>query len=462
MRQKMGTCEASSARDLEIATPLAPSGDMLPELSPFQEYYLSPDRKGAAADNLVMAFRLSGRLDVAALDEAIRQLVARHVLLRTRFQVDRSGQTRPFTCSPAAVTVDVRDEPGLSQAERAECAAHWFYLIEESLLDLFVDVPCRCMRLGFSRDDHALILSVHHVAADGWSLRVLLRDLAELYKANVERRSSNLPALTGEFSEYAAWHKGHLRAGQFAAAAAYWRQQLAGVPIGLALAESKVRSPDGLEHLHFAVDAATTSLLHAACRTLRVTSFMALLAALQFSLAHLSRRDDIAIYTLLANRVYPGSENLAGPFMNPTVIRSQVGRVATFTGLLEEMREVLVAGLHYQDAPYWLLRRRVSELERIHNAPLPQAVFNLSQGPLDMDLAPHLVCTNIRLPGRRMRTGLRLDIAAGASGGLAGHLQFKPGVFAQETVAAIARLLTKVLEVVARQPAVELSRLGAL
>jgi non-ribosomal peptide synthetase component F len=281
-----------------------------------------------------------------------------------------------------------------------------------------------------------------------------------LYKAGVERRVPALPELTVDFSEYAAWHKAHLRDGQFAAAVAYWRKQLAGAPTGLALAASDMSSSDGLENIHFAIDDATTLLLRSTCRTHRVTPFMALVAAFQFRLAHLSRKDDVAIYTLLANRIYPGSENLVGPFMNPTVIRSRVGLAVTFGDLLRETRDVLVAGLHYQDVPYWQLRLKVPELDRIHNAPLPQAVFNLSQGPLSMDLAPHVACTNIRLPGRRMRTGLRLDVAE-AAGGLAGHLQFKPGIFAQATVATIARQLRRTLEVVARDPEIALSRLGA-
>ncbi|WP_425563134.1 amino acid adenylation domain-containing protein, partial [Microbispora amethystogenes] len=424
-----------------------------------------------AGYNMPLALRLSGDLDVAALEAAVADVADRHESLRTIFP-DRDGvpcQRVLDQAPPLTVLETTEDEVGEVIAARARDG-----------FDVSVDLPWRVTLLRLAPAEHVLLTVVHHIAADGWSMGVLSRDLVAAYAARREGRAPDWRPLPVQYADYALWQRevlgdlddpGSLISGQLG----YWRQALAGIPQELALPVDRPR-PAVSSFRGATVPVRVPPQVHSRLVELaqrgKATMFMVVQAALAVLLSRMGAGTDIPIGTAVAGRGEPALDDLAGFFVNTLVLRADLSGDPTFTELLSRVREADLAAYTHQDLPF---ERLVEDL----NPPRSLGRNPLFQVSLAVQNAPEGKGGLWDLPGLRVRplssgdeagaarVDLTLDLAEhrdgeGRPSGIAGVLLYAADLFDESTVRALAVRLVRVLEQVVSDPAVRLRNVDVL
>jgi len=311
--------------------------------------------------NVVTALRLTGPLDEAALRRSLDDIVARHEALRTRIVDGPHGPAQRV--DPAGGwpldSVDLRDADPPDQPVRLRA------LIEEQgrrpfRIDAEPLVRGLLARLG--ADEHALVLTIHHLATDNWSYGVLVRDLAEHYTAHATGRAPRLPALAVQYPDVAAWQRQQLAAGALDAHLDHWRRTLADLPPALTLqplptgpgVEPGAPAASGFTRA-FRVDPAVTAKLRRLAEGEGASLFMVLLAAYDLLLAAFSGRDDIPVGFPEAGRERPETAELVGWFVNPLVVRADLAAASTFRELVGQVRDRTLDAYAHRGAPLWMV-----------------------------------------------------------------------------------------------------------
>ena len=287
------------------------------------------DQLDEAAFNIPLTLRLRGEIDVPLLTESINKIIERHTTLRTTFMMlddQPVQQIRPFT-PIQLLQINLTHLPEAERVNEAQTIA-----TRESLhhFDLTQDCLLRAHLLQLGVTDFVLLLTIHHIAADGWSLGVLLDELTTIYTALHEKRPLTLPQLPIQYSDYAVWQREWLQGDVLDKQLNYWREQLTDVPAGLALPTDYPRdnNNDLNAELHrFALTPELTQQLKALSQQERSTLFMTLLTAFKIFLYRYTGQDDIVVGTPIANRNQQAIEKLIGFFVNTLVLRSQVDGV---------------------------------------------------------------------------------------------------------------------------------------
>jgi amino acid adenylation domain-containing protein len=374
------------------------------------------------AFNVCILLRLIGDLEVAALEWSLAGIVRRHEILRTRY-VDRDGEPAQVVEPPAPLRLAVEPlagEEALKRLAREE-AARGFDLRRGPLLRL------RLARLG--SDDHALLLTMHHIATDGWSLGVLVRELGELYEARLQRREPRLQPLALQYKDYASWQRERLSGGRLEPGLRYWRRRLAGLPPlrlgGRGGGAERVES--GAEH-RFELGPELVQRLQELSRREGVTLFMSLLAGFAILLQRHSGQDDIGVGTDSANRDRPELEDLVGFFVNQLVLRLDLGGDPSVRELLGRVRETAIAAYAFQDTPF---EKVVEDLRPERSAgrnPLFQVKLVLQSTPMpELRLgALRVVPVEIERNVAKYDLGLHLYPREGV---VSCHLTYSPALF---------------------------------
>ena len=338
---------------------------------------LVPD---SASYNSPIALRTTGALDPEALERALAEMVRRHEALRTRIESREGG---PAQCVDAEwreslVRVDLRGMDGAE--EEAKRLAR-----EEAgrPFDLARDAVLRARLLRIDEDTHLLLLTVHHIATDGWSLGVMLRELSALYDAFVRAQPSPLPALAIQYADYAMWQREWLQGAVLQTQLDYWHRQLGGLQM-LALPTDRPHPqvPDykgGTAERLLAADISAAAM--AFSQREGITLFMVMLCAYKILLHRYSGQDDNAAGAPIANRNRPEIEPVIGFFVNTLVLRTRIGGDPTVRALLEQVREVCLGAYAHQDLSF---ERLVAELEpkrQIGRNPLVQVTFAVQNAP---------------------------------------------------------------------------------
>ena len=326
-----------------------------------------------------MSYRLSlgGALDAAALRRALGFVVARHESLRTAFVViggEPRAKVRP-AAEFALPIIELEREPDLEAAARREIAA-------EAREPLALDDPplLRARLLLLARDRHVLLLTVHHIVADGLSLNVLMRELDEAYAALAGGRTPLWPELTVQAKDIAVWEQSCLAAGDLRGDREYWLEQLAGELPALDLPTDRPRPPEpqfagGVVVKHLRDGSAAE--LRRCCREEGVTLFTALVAAVMVLLHQLTGEEEILVGTPVAGRGYTELEGQIGHYLNTLVLRGTVRRSERFTTLLERVRATIAEALSHQSYPFDLLVEKLAIRARPGRQPLFDVQVNL-------------------------------------------------------------------------------------
>ena len=345
-----------------------------------------------ATYNIALALRVEGNLDVLSLQTAVDTLVARHETLRTGFEAVE-GQARQVIYDDVTVEVEIVDgtfwDTDRVKTRIGEEGKRPFDLGRPPLLRLTL------VRLG--TQEAILQVTMHHIVTDGWSLTVLVRELAELYEGFVAQRPVELPALAVQYADYAAWQHEHLGDEALAPQIEYWTEQLGGLPPLLNLPTDRprpvVQTSNG-RIAYFEFDAELTAGLKRVAREHHVTLFMTLLAGFGALLSRYSNQDDIPVGSGIANRTRPELESLIGFFVNTLVMRVDMAGNPSFAALLARVREMTLGAYAHQDVPFERLVEILQPTRNTSHAPLFQVIFTLQNMPAaeahlpELDIAP--------------------------------------------------------------------------
>lgn len=329
--------------------------------------------------NMPVAIRLIGRLDTAALTQSLGEIVRRHEALRTTF-VALDGFPVQVIAPAWPVSLPVTDLRGFPEAEREAQARRLAAEEMRRPFDLTRGPLFRASLLQLGDQDHVLLLSTHHIASDGWSQIVLMREVSALYQAFADGRPSPLPELPMQYADFAQWQRQYLTGSAVERDLAYWKEQLAGPLPVLELvterAPSAARAPAGVQHKR-RFSQSLTEALKALGRQEGATLFMTLLAAFQALLYRYTGQTDIVVGSPIANRDRTEVEGMIGLFLNTLVLRTDLSGDPTFLELLGRVRQVVLEAFAHKDLPFEQLVEALHPERDLNRNPLFQVVFIL-------------------------------------------------------------------------------------
>jgi amino acid adenylation domain-containing protein len=337
-------------------------------------HQLDPESR---AYNVALAHRLRGPLDVEALRRALEALVARHEALRTVFPAS-DGVPRQDILPAGRFELPVDDLAALPPEDRERDAARRAEAAALSRFDLASGPLLRARLLRLSEREHVLLIGMHHIVSDGWSLAVLWRELAALYGAITAGRPPDLPALPVQYADYTAWLGRWLTGAALDRQLTYWTQHLAGAPAELALPYRGPRPPVQTfrgGRLERSLDVELTGRLRALAHHHGATLFMVLLAALRALLARTTGQRDLCIGTAVANRDRAEIEGLIGMFINTLVLRGSVHAGDRFVDLLARERDLTLAAYAHAHAPFERVVEALGLPRSIDRMPLVQVML---------------------------------------------------------------------------------------
>jgi aspartate racemase len=423
-------------------------------------HQLEPD---SPSYNVTIALRLSGGLDVPALERALATIVARHEALRTTFTMVEDEPVQ-VVAPELQLVLPVADRSAIPATEwEAEIRRQ----IQEEVrrpFDLERGPLLRARLLRLAPAEHALILVVHHIVFDGWSAGVLSRELSECYRAFTTGDAPRLPELPVQYADYAVWQREWLTGETFERQLAYWRTQLAGAPAMLELPTDfprpRAQSYRGATE-KLLLSEPVLERLSALSQQEGATLFMTLLSGFQLLLSRYTGQQDIVVGSPIANRTRSELEHLIGFFVNSLALRTDLSGDPSFRELLRRVRGVALGAYAHQDLPF---ERLVEELhpERIGDRnPFFQVMFALQNAP-----RPRITLPGITLRSLPKRTGtakfdLTLYLHQEAQG-LTASLEYNTDLFAAGTIARMLGHLNQLLEEVATNPDRRLSAIPLL
>jgi acyl carrier protein len=457
---------ASRSAQTLAAPPLRPadrSGPLPLSFAQQRLWFLDQLVPDSALYNVPAPLRLEGTLDTAALEHSLTELVRRHEVLRTSFPSE-AGQPLQVIAPPAPLPLERVDLSALSADEReaearrlieAECRKP-FSLARGPLL--------RALLLKLADTEHVLVLNLHHIVSDGWSMGVLVREVVALYEAFCQGRPSPLPELPVQYADFAAWQRQWLQGEALEAQFSYWRQQLAGAPQVLELPTDRPRpamqSYRGAT-LWRLMPAALGQALQAFCQREGVTSFMALLAGFQSLLSRYSGQTDIVVGTDIAGRTHADTEGLIGFFVNQLVMRGDLSGDPSFRELLGRARQASLGAYAHQDIPFEELVRVLNPERSLAHAPIFQVKLVLQNTP-----AIELKLPGLAFRGVESNTGAaKFDITLSVDEtpeGLACVCDYSTDLFDAGTMARMLEHLQVLLEAAVANPDMRLSALPLL
>ena len=407
---------------------------------------------------------IRGAPDLSALERALAELGRRHELLRTTFG-DRDGEPIQLVASPEPVrlsVVDWRSLPAsrhtaeLQQLRRTETAQP-FDLASGPLIRF------KLVRLGPQRQ--LLILTMHHIITDGWSMNVLRREVRELYEAFRAGRPSPLPKLSLQYADFAVWQRQWLQGEVLQKQLDYWKEKLAGAerlelpvdrPRPAAPSYASARQP-------FRIEPEVIQKLRDLGQQEEATLFMTLLAAFQVMLGRYSGQDDIVVGTPIANRTRTELEGLIGFFVNTLVIRADLSGDCTFRQLLQRVRQTCLEAYAHQDLPFEKLVEALSPQRDLGVQPLFQVMFVLQNVSQDAEAAPQHVEAAIGAPEPAEASNFDLTLwLTETASAASGALQFNTDLFEFGTAERMVRHFQTLLTALADQPDQELSGVSML
>ncbi len=422
---------------------------------------------GSAAYVMPLGVRITGRLDVAALERALGEIVRRHETLRTTFDL-RDGQPVGIVAPAPPRVLDSVDLATLPPGERAETVAHLSREDARRPFDLARGPLLRATLLRCADAEHALLLTAHHIVSDGWSQGVLKRELSALYNAYARGvDDSPLPALPVQYADVAVWQRAWMQGETLQAQLDDWRTRLAGAPPLLELPTDRPRPATrlfaGALQRHV-LPAPLVAALERLSLEEGATLFMTLLAAFQALLARYSGQDDLVVGTPLAGRTQTELEPLIGYFVNVAVMRTSLSGDPSFRELLGRVRETALDAFERQDTPFERLIQELQPERDPGRNPLFQVAFVFQNTPLAAFAFDGLVVSPLDRHSGTAKFDLTLSLEPDdggneGDGSLVALFEYDVALFDAATIARLAGHLETLLAGAVADPACPLSAL---
>nr|AGS49935.1 long-chain-fatty-acid--CoA ligase [uncultured bacterium esnapd24] len=409
--------------------------------------------------NDVMAMRLGGALDVRALRGAVDAIVERHEVLHTVFpEVD--GEPAQVVVAGMRIPFEARDLSHLPADEVLPEVQRISDALAHAPFDLARGPLMRVLLVRLAEDDHALVIPVHHIVSDGWSMGVFFRELSTLYAAFRDGRPSPLPPLPVQYGDFAVWQEDHLAGGALERQIAYWKDRLRGVPALLELPTDRPRPAEQTyrgSSYDFMVPRELSAQVQGLAQREGATVFMFLLAALGALLARYTGEEDIVVGTPIASRTRPELENVIGLFANTLPLRVDVSGDPAFRELLARVREGTFEDYANQDLPFERLVEELRIERSLSYNPLYQVMLVLQNTPMG-DPLPGL---SIR-PLRTTHDTAKLDLSATmveTAQGIFGGWEYSTELFDRDTIVRLTDHFVTLLRAIVEGPDRRLSEL---
>ncbi len=432
-----------------VITPVSRDRDLPLSFAQRRMWFLNQLEPESAYYNVPLAMRLTGRLDTDALEKAINEVIRRHEVFRTTFPtVD--GDPIQVIHQATSLPLTVEDISGEGEDRAIELAA------EESAkpFDLTVWPLLRIRLLKLGSEEFVALLTVHHIISDGWSMGVLVREIAALYAAFVEGKTSPLTELPLQYADFAAWQQEWLHGNVLEEQLDYWKKQLSGAPTVLELPTDRPRP--AMQKFHgaterFAVPKDVAEQLLALSRQENATLFMTLLAAFNVLLYRYTGQRDILLGTPIANRNRAEIEDLIGFFVNTLVLRAQMEGDETFLSLLRQIRTTTLDAYAHQDLPFEKLVQELQPERDMSRSPLFQVMLILQNASRQAFELPGLTLSVFETKNRTAKFDLIMTLVEGTDG-LAGELEYDTDLFDAATIKRMMGHFQTLLKSIAAHP----------
>ncbi|MEH2136766.1 amino acid adenylation domain-containing protein [Nostoc sp.] len=453
-------------QNLELAAPpiLPRTGNTELILSFAQQrlWFLDQFEPNSASYNIPVGLRLVGTTNVVALQQSLIEIVHRHEALRTNF-VTVDGQASQIIQTKTNWTVTVVDLQHLSTIEQ-EIAA--LKLVQQQAIepfDLAEDVLIRATLVILSETEQWLLVCMHHVVSDGWSIGVFVQELQALYNAYSQGELSPLIPLAIQYADFAIWQKQWLQGSVLNSQLSYWQEQLANASTFLPLPTDRPRPAmqtfNGA-NLEFALSAELTQQLTKLSQEQGVTLFMTLLAAYNTLLYRYTGQTDILVGTPIANRDRTELEGLIGFFVNTLVMRTDLSENPSFNELLPRIREMALSAYAHQDLPFEMLVEALQPERDLSHTPLFQVMFVLQNAPIEVELTG-LSVSSLPIEGAIAKFDLTLAIE-NTTTGLVGGWEYNTDLFDASTIERMTGHFVTLLEGIVANPKQRISQLSIL
>ncbi|MBD2502164.1 non-ribosomal peptide synthetase [Anabaena azotica] len=424
-------------------------------------HHLSPD---SHSYNALVSLRLNGSLNIAVLEQSLNELVRRHEVLRTTFPTVE-GKPVQLIADPSTLILPVYDLQGLSTQEQTDRVRQIAESVASQAFDLAVGPLVQFILLQLSEQEYVLLLKIHHIIYDGWSLSIFIRELSALYKAFLQGLPNPLPQLPIQYVDFAVWQRQWLTGEVLERQLTYWQEQLAGVSGVLELPTDKPRPPvqsfrGGIEC--FQLDRDLTQRLLQLSQESDATLFMTLLAAFFVLLSRYTGQSDIVVGSPIANRNHHSVEQIMGFFANTLALRGNLSDNPTFAELLAQVRQTTLSAYAHQDLPFEMLVEKLQSERDLSRNPLVQVMFAFQNAPEFSWNLPGVTIQDMPLP---LEETVRFDLELNCQevgGSLEGIWSYSSDLFDAKTITRLAGHFQTLLQAIVANPKMKIGELPLL
>ena len=417
---------------------------------------LTPNR---ATYNVPACLSMRGELDAESLEKALRILVERHEILRTTFAAPQGRPVQKIGVTPKRL-LHVIDLGELPEQERDEKAMELAVKEANTPFDLRSGPLLRCTLVRVREREHLLLLTMHHIVSDGFSIDVIASETAEAYTALRKGRMPHMKELPVQYADYAIWQRQWMQGETLREHVEYWRKTLAGLePLELPtdFPRSRHNGREESQFVHFEICETLTAGIQELCERSSVTRFMVLLAALQFLLSRWSDQYDVAVGGVIANRTRTESEGLVGFFVNTLVLRTDLSLPQTFAELLRQVSEAVLGAYVHQELPFETIVEELKPERVAGRNPFFQVMLALQNvRGMKLDLPGLTVQERPDVLRRQGKFEMSWEFRE-APGRIRGNVEYAPGLFAASTVARMTESFLLILEQMVAHPEQRLS-----
>jgi len=403
--------------------------------------------------NIPTAMRITGELDINILTRSFNEIIKRHEILRTTFQ-SQDGEPVQVIHPEIEITIPIIDLQSIPPEKREATALQEARKVARQPFNLSTGPLIKVHLYRLDHQHHIIMLNIHHIIADGWSIGILLQELAALYNSLSEGKPSGLPDLPLQYADYAAWQRKWLRGARLEKQLAYWQKQLGGdlpvLQLPTDYPRPAVQSSKG-GSLTFKLAATELVALKRLSQQEDATLFMTLLAAFLTVLYRYTNQEDICVGTPIANRKRAELEGMIGFFVNTLVLRTDLSQEPSFRQLVQRVRDVTLGAYENQDIPFEMLVDRLQPEREMSYSPFFQVMFAFQNAPVaslklrDVTLAPLEVHSGTAKFDLTMTLGEE-------NGQLYGALEYNSDLFSAETMERFLKHFRTLLNGVLAEP----------
>lgn len=405
--------------------------------------------------------RLKGNLNIDALSDSLKTVIGRHDILRTIFR-EEEGKVYQSVKEKENWILQFID--GSKYLENSEARRRYLDELIKLPFDLSKDYPVRGMLIRLSTDEHVLVVTMHHIASDAWSISIIVREVVELYNSFIEGRKAILADLPLQYADYAVWQRNYLQGEVLEKKITYWKQKLEGLAaleLPTDFPRTSVRGTKGAA-AGFRIDRQITTQLQELSRQQGATLFMVLLATFKVLLQRYSGQQDISVGTSIASRQQKELEGLIGFFVNTLVLRDEVNGASSFTELLQQVKQTTLEAYEHQELPFEKVVETVVKERDMSRSPLFQVMLVLQNTPE----ASKLRFGDVELSGEPFTTNIsKFDISFfinETAEGLQGSVEYSTDLYEAATIQRMTAHFENLLRAVVNNPQEKIGRLRML